>query len=227
MFGLSGTAPFGLSGTGSSDYREPKSCANRRNCWACAPLNYPNKESCGFLLTALRLCTGGGSAPPATGSSTCLDDLPLTHVTLVWREGIREEWLRFGKPVDERIVDRRTRIESYAPGQLFALVRWAANDHGPVRSTLDIVRAVGRNEAYTTVPQIDPGGELLLSVRGWTRVRRVLALIDAVEAAATDPCEAAPDYWRHVHNRLAAGLPPRAYAPGRHRAWLRRRKLWP
>ena len=145
----------------------------------------------------------------------------------MWQEGVREDWLRFGKPVAERIVDRRTCIESYAPGQIFALVRWAANDYGTVRSTLDIVRAVGRNEAYTTGPQIDPGGELLLSMRGWARVRRVLALIDAVEAADTDPCEAAPDHWRHVHNRLAAGLPPRAYAPGRHRAWLRRRKLRP
>ena len=34
MFGLSGTAPFGLSGTGSSDYREPKSCVRPWNCWA-------------------------------------------------------------------------------------------------------------------------------------------------------------------------------------------------
>jgi len=145
----------------------------------------------------------------------------------VWQEGVHEDWLRFGHPVAERIVDRRTRIESYAPGQLFALVRWAANDYGTVRSTLDIVRAVGRADAFSTVPQVDPGGELLLSVRGWPRARRVLALIDAVEAAGTDACEAAPDYWRHVYNRLAAGLEPRAYAPGRHRVWLRRRKLWP
>ena len=156
-----------------------------------------------------------------------LGDPPLTHVTLVWQEGVREDWLRFGKPVAERVVDRRTRIESYDPGQVFALVRWAANDYGPVRSTLYIVCAVGRSEGYTTVPQVDPGGELLLSVRGWPRVRRVLALIDAVEAAGTDPCDTAPDYWRHIHNRLAAGLPPRAYAPGRHRVWLGRRKLRP
>ena len=145
----------------------------------------------------------------------------------MWQEGLREEWLRFGRPVAGRILDRRTRIESYAPGQVFALVRWASNDYGTVRSTLDIVRAVGGSDVYTTVPQVDPGGELLLSARGWPRVRRVLALIDAVEAAGTDPCEVAPDHWRHVHNRLAAGLRPRAYAPARHRAWLRRRKLRP
>lgn len=227
MFGLSGTAPFGPSGTGSSDYREPKSCAKPRICWACARLNYPNKESYGFLLTARRLCTDGRSAPPAAGAGTRPGNPPLTHVTLVWQEGVREDWLRFGRPVAERIVDRRTRIENYAPGQVFALVRWASNDYGTVRSTIDIVRAVGRTHAYTTVPQVDPGGELLLSVRGWPRVRRVLALIDAVEATGADPCEAAPDHWRHIHNRLAAGLQPRDYAPGRHRVWLRRRKLWP
>lgn len=227
MFGLSGTAPFGPSGTASSDYREPESRAKLRNCWVCAPLNYPNKESFGFLLTARRPCADGGSAPPAANASTQSGNPPLTHVTLVWQEGVREDWLRFGRPVAERIVDRRTRIESYAPGQVFALVRWAANDYGTVRSTLDIVRAVGRADALTTVPQVDPGGELLLSLRGWTRVRRALVLIDALEAAGTDPCEAAPDHWRHVHNRLAAGLQPRPYAPARHRAWLRRRKLRP
>ncbi len=227
MIGRSGTDPFGPSGTASSDYREPESRAKPRNCGLRAPLNYPNKESFGFLLTARRLCTDGGSAPGAACASTRSGDAPLTHVTLVWQKGIREDWLRFGRPVAERIVDRRTRIESYAPGQVFALVRWAANDFGTVRSTLAIVLAVGRAHAFTTVPQVDPGGELLLSVRGWPRVRRVLTLIDALEAAGIDPCEAAPDHWRHVHNRLSAGLEPRAYAPGRHRAWLRRRKLRP
>lgn len=227
MFGLSGTASFGLSGTGSSDYREPKPCAKLWNCCASGPLNYPNKESYGFLLTTRRLSADDSPAPPAAAPNTRSGNPPLTDVTLVWQEGVHEDWLRFGQPVAERIVDRRTRIESYAPSQLFALVRWAANDYGTVRSTLDIVRAVGRTEPYTTVPQVDPGGELLLSVRGWPRVRRVLALIDAIEAAGTDPCDTAPDYWRHVHNRLAVGMPPRVYAPERHCAWLRRRKLRP
>jgi hypothetical protein len=45
----------------------------------------------------------------------------LTHVTLVWREGQREDWLKFGKPVAERIVSRSERIESYAAGQVFGL----------------------------------------------------------------------------------------------------------
>lgn len=227
MFGLSGTAGHGRSGTASSVHREPELRANPRNCSVRAPLNYANKESFGFLLTPPGLCTGGVQEPPAAPPSPPDDHGPLTHVSLLWRRGEEEDWLRFGKPVAARIVDRRRRVESYAPRQVFALVRWASNDFGTVLSALDIVRAVGHGEAYTTLPQVDPGGELLLSVHGWPRVRRVFALIDTIEQSGIDPCEVAPDHWRHIHNRLAAGFEPRRYDPARHKAWLHRRTLWP
>jgi Protein of unknown function (DUF2840) len=163
--------------------------------------------------------------PPVTPRCASDGDPPLTHVTLVWRGGIREDWLRFGKPVAERIIDRRTRVESYAPGQVFALVRWASNDYGTRRSVLAIVRAVGHGEAFTTLPQVDPGGEILLSVRGWHRVRAAFGWIDAIEQSGFDPCDIAPDHWRHMHNRLSVGMPPRPYDRHRHRAWCLRRRL--
>src|SRR3546814_14190159 len=123
------------------------------------------------------------------------------------------DWFKFGKPVASRIVDRHVRSESYTPGQVFALVRWVANDHGTIRSSLDIVRAVGRGEAYTTLAQVDPGGDILLAVSGWPNVAQVFRQIDAIEAAGIDPCEVAPDYWPHVHNPLAIAPQPRAYPP--------------
>jgi hypothetical protein len=153
------------------------------------------------------------------------DDTPLTYVTLFWREGKHEDWLKFGKPVATRIVSRSERIESYAPGQVFALVRWASNDYGTIRSTLDIVRAVEPHEPVTPVTQVDPGGEVLLSVHGWPKVAQVFRLIDAIEASGIDPCEVAPDHWRHVHNRMAAHEAPRDYSAARHCAWLQRRAL--
>ncbi len=128
----------------------------------------------------------------------------LTEVTLTWREGEREDWLKFGRPVTERIIDRHRRVECYAPGQVFGLVRWASNDYGTIRSTLDIVRAVGACEPVTRLAQVNPGGDVLLSVHGWQKVAQVLRLIDAIEATGIDPCEVAPDHWRHIHNRLAA-----------------------
>ena len=233
--GLSGTAAPGRSGTQSSDYREPEPCPIPQKCAHPGPLNLANQESCGFLLTqtplwrnsstALSVCTEAARDNIAPGDEAKGAGSQLTHVTLVWREGKRDDGLRFGKPVASRILDRRQRTESYAPGQLFGLVRWTSNAYGTLRSSLDIVRAVGAGEPLTPVPQINPGGELLLHVHGWPKVARVFRLIDAIEASAIDPCEVAPDHWRHIHNRLAAREDPRCYSPARHDAWLRRRDL--
>ena len=45
---------------------------------------------------------------------------------------------------------------------------------------------------------------------GWPKVERVLQTIDAVETLGIDPADVAPDYWRHVHNRLSVNETPRA-----------------
>src|SRR3546814_1368385 len=45
------------------------------------------------------------------------------------------------------------------------------------------------------------------------KVAQVVRQIDAIEAAGIYPCEVAPDYWRHVHNRLAID---RNRTPARH-----------
>lgn len=223
--GLSGTARLGRSGTRSSDYQEPNWPLYPQKSLAFGALNLANTESSGFLLTQARLLAGG-EAPPVRPAETKLSDGPyLTDVIVYWRKGEREDWVKFGKPVAERIVDRRQRIESYAAGQLFGLVRWAANQYGTVRSAFDIVRAVGGNEPVTPVPQVDPGGEVLLSVHGWPKVATVFRLIDAIEANGIDPCDVAPDHWRHIHNRLAAREVPRDYSPERHHAWLQRKAL--
>ena len=227
LHGLSGTAGLGRSGTGSSDYREPKWVSKPQECRRSEPLNLANKESFGFLLTQNALWTDG-DAPPCRPAETRLSDGPqLTHVTIFWRKGEREDWLKFGKPIASRIVDRSRRIESYAAGQVFGLVRWASNEYGTVRSALDIVRAVAADKPCTPVPQVDPGGDVLLSVHGWPKVAQVFRLIDAIEASGIDPCEVAPDHWRHIHNRLAAREASRGYSLARHRAWLQRKALLP
>lgn len=149
----------------------------------------------------------------------------LTHVELTWIEKRTEHWIRFGRIAHDRIVDRRRRIVSFRPGEVFAFVRWASNLFGTILSRIDIVQAVASGEAYSTLPFVRPGGELLLSIHGWPKVERVLQAIDAVEVAGVDPCDAAPDHWCHVHNRLTAGIDPRVYSIERHRAWLQRREL--
>lgn len=151
----------------------------------------------------------------------------LTDVELLWIEGRIERWIRFGRIVENRMLDRRRRIVSFAPDSVFAFVRWAANDFGTLVSRIDVIRACRPNEPRTTVPAVTPGGDVLLRLSGWSKVEMVLSAIDEVEADRLQPEDVCPDYWRHVHNRVATGRPPDRYTGERHRAWLFRRELMP
>jgi hypothetical protein len=149
----------------------------------------------------------------------------LTHIELIWHEQRIEHWIRFGRDVGEKILDRRRRILSFGPDSIVAYVRWASGDFGTIVSRIDILRTVRRGEGFSTVPYVQPGGESLLRVSGWPRVERVLQAIDSIEQIGIDPADACPDHWRHVHNRMAAGEAPRAYSREQHRAWLLRKRI--
>ena len=151
----------------------------------------------------------------------------LTHVELLWLEKRIENWIRFGRVAEEQILDKRRRILSFAPGNIFAFVRWTSNDFGTIVSRIDIIKAVGPGQRCATVPYVRPGGEILLRLSGWPKVERALQIVDAVEALGIDPADAAPDYWHHVHNRLSVNEAPRAYTRSRHQAWLHRRRIAP
>ena len=217
---------FGRSGTRCSDYQEPKSSPTRWKRNENCSLNLANKESFGFLLTsgartqsldqAFRAWAARTSPPPTD---------QFTHVELFWVEGVKEHWLRFGQEVGDCIIDRRRRVVSFAPETVFAFVRWAANDYGTISSRIDIVRAISAGEPYSTVPHVDPGGDILLRQQGWPKVVQVLRAIDAIDALDIDPGGVAPDHWRHVHNRLSASIAPREYSRARHCVWLSRKRL--
>lgn len=148
----------------------------------------------------------------------------FTEVELLWLEKRIENRIRFGHSVEERILDRRRRVLSFAPGSIFAFVRWTTNDFGTAISRIDILRAVAPGQRCSTVPYVKPGGDILLRLSGWPKVERVLQLIDAVEALDIDPANAAPDYWHHVHNRMSVNEKPRLYTKARHQAWLQRQR---
>ena len=44
----------------------------------------------------------------------------LTHVGLTWVEKQIEHWIRFGHVAEEKILDRRRRVVSFAPNSIFA-----------------------------------------------------------------------------------------------------------
>ena len=148
-------------------------------------------------------------------------------VELVWIEKQIEHWIRFGRIVRTTIQSRSRSTVAFDPGAVFAFVRWQANDFGTAESRIDILRAPRTGEPYATVPHVTPGGDSLLRLSGWPKVERVLQFADAIEALGIEPADAAPDYWRHVHNRLSAGLEPRGYTATQHRAWLLRQTCPP
>jgi hypothetical protein len=150
-----------------------------------------------------------------------------TEVELAWDEGRVERWIRFGHPVEDRILDRQRRILSFAAGSIFAFVRWQGNDFGTVLSRIDILRATLPQESYTAIGFVRPGGEILLRLSGWPKVERALQLIDDLEQSGFDPAAICPDHWQHIHNRVSAGQEPRAYTPERHALWCKRQALSP
>lgn len=99
----------------------------------------------------------------------------LTHVELTWLERRTEQWIRFGRIAEERVPTRSTRVVSFAPGNLFAFIRWASNDFGAIISRVDILRTVAPGEPYTTLRFVRPGGEIVLQIVGWRNVSRVVS----------------------------------------------------
>lgn len=150
----------------------------------------------------------------------------LTQVELVNHEGRIERSLRFGRSSAERSMGGSRRIVSFAAGAVFCLVDQRAVRGRSAEHRVAVLRAVAQGEAFTTYPDVAPGAEILLALRGWTRVQAVLEAVDDVERLGVAPERAAPDYWRHVGARVGVSLPPRAYELARHRAWQRRRDFF-
>jgi hypothetical protein len=150
---------------------------------------------------------------------------PLTRVHLRHWPKVADDWLRFGLPASEQLVDRRRTIAGFATGAVFAYVRWRGGDYGTISWRLAVLRAATPDAPVTALAGVWPGAEVLLSVSGEGPVRRAFAVIDGVEAVGVDPAEASPDYWRVAHNRLAAYAAPRPYGLAEHAAWIARREV--
>lgn len=157
----------------------------------------------------------GNPAPQGKGAGlspapqSC-DGTALCEVELYWKQGVCEHWLRFGKPVETCTNALKHRVERYGAGQTFALVRWASQYQGSILSRIDILQAAGPADAFTPLPDVRPGAKVLLSVRSWRKVSRVLALIDAIEALGIDPCDMPAGCWRDIHFRLRSAMIPQS-----------------
>ena len=165
---------------------------------------------------ALRI--GGRSLPDGPAAFTTL-------VELTWIEKRIENWIRFGRESYEQKLDRRHRVVGFAPGTIFCLVRWAANDYGTIRWQLMVMQAGTPLDDVQRIPGVRPGARLLLHAEGENAVRAVLERIDGIGAQGIAAIDVSPAYWRTLGNRLAARLPLPEYTAERHAAWLTGRAL--
>lgn len=148
-----------------------------------------------------------------------------TTVELIWLKDRLQRWVRFGRPADEIVHDRRRRAAAFAPGAVFALVHWEAGDYGTTLSRLWVLRAALPGGPFDRVPFVNPGAEVLLDLKTWVKVRAGLEAIDAIEALGINPERVCPDHWSHVCGRIAVAEPASPYTRARHRAWLSRKRL--
>src|SRR5258705_10289656 len=117
---------------------------------------------------------------------TVMADGP-TYVDLIWIEKRVQRWIRFGRVASEQIVNPRRSTVAFAPGDVFAFVRWASNEFGTVASRIDILRAVRPGEPCSTVGFVRPGGGGLLRRYRWPEGGRLVAAIDAVQGFGVHP----------------------------------------
>ena len=146
----------------------------------------------------------------------------LTRVSLIFEAKRLNAWLRFGRPTAIRNVDAVLRHAYFAPGSVFAYVRWAANDYGTRDWTLTVLRACQPGERVQRIRGVNPGAESLLRVANEPKVLRALGLVDAIEAAHLRAEDVNPVYWGVAHDRLAANLEVRVYGSAEHGAFLQR-----
>jgi hypothetical protein len=151
----------------------------------------------------------------------------LTLVELTFVAGKIEQTTLFGRPLREETAGETRRILYFRPHSIFCLARWSQTAFGSTVSRLDVLRTTAPGEPFVLLPFVRPGVQALLRLDGSAKVERVRHLIDEIWSLGIDPADAAPDYWFHVGNRLAADQEPRTYSKARHAVWKLRQRLMP
>ena len=149
----------------------------------------------------------------------------FTRVEIAFYPEHLNHWLRFGDPDEQHDLDRRRSLALFKSGRLFGYVRWRANEYGTRDWRFTIVQTADPSLLLSRIEGVTPGGEVLLLVTGNAKVKRALLQIDALEGAGFEPADVSPAYYRHVHNRITAGRPIRAYSMAQYEAHLASRRV--
>ncbi|MGB3456533.1 MAG: DUF2840 domain-containing protein [Litorimonas sp.] len=123
---------------------------------------------------------------------------PYTLVEVHFRKKRINHRVLFGEPDRYVRKDWQRRFAAYRPGQVFGYERWEANGFGTQLWSVAICCAVAQGHC-TTLPGIHPGADVWLHASGTTRVRRVLAALDALQAIQFAPESLPERRWRALN----------------------------
>lgn len=144
----------------------------------------------------------------------------LTRVVLAFVPERVNNRLRFGRPARETVLDRWRCMSYFSPGAVFCRVCWLSNDYGTAVWNLSVLQAGRAGEPLQRMAGVLPGARRLLHASSESKVRRMLHLIDDIDAAGIDLVAVSIAYWQLIHNRLATGDPLPRYTLERHAAHM-------
>jgi hypothetical protein len=131
-------------------------------------------------------------------------DVPATAVIISYRKNRQNNRLVFGLPDIEIRRGWHRKLAVFSAGQVFGYERWRGDKYGTQAWSLWVCETVDTG-AYTQVPGVMPGANLLLHVRGKTKVKRALACLDALREDQNSLENRPAELWCDLHHRLLAG----------------------
>lgn len=130
--------------------------------------------------------------------------------------------LRFGRPWKVVRQGPHMRCVYFAPETVLCRLTESTAGRGD-RRCLEVLRVIHPGERCSELVGVAPGAEILLRTSTTPDVDRVLVLLSDISSRGIRLEMVAPSYWRVVHNRLRAGVPPIPFSLASHLASLRRR----
>lgn len=131
-------------------------------------------------------------------------DVPATAVIISYRKNRQNNRLVFGLPDIEIRRGWHRKLAVFSAGQVFGYERWRGDKYGTQAWSLLVCETVDTG-AFTQVPGVIPGANLLLHTQGKTKTKRALQCLDTLRQGQTALENVPKTLWQELHHRLLAG----------------------
>ena len=131
-------------------------------------------------------------------------DFPATAVIISYRKNRQNNRLVFGSPDIEIRRGWHRKLAVFSAGQVLGYERWRGDKYGTQAWSLLVCETVDTG-AFTQVPGVMPGANLLLHTHGKTKTKRALQCLDTLRQGQTALENVPKTLWQELHHRLLAG----------------------